>query len=47
MNSDSSEGADSDEDDVKLINKIKHRNDYIKYATIGKVKRSLEIYMNR
>ena len=44
INSDTSSEEGTEEDDVKLVNKVKHTNEFIRLTTIGNIKRNLESY---
>ena len=43
LDSDSS-AQDTEDDDVKVIKKIKSKNNYVKIMTLGKIKKLLETY---
>lgn len=46
LDSDSSDdNKDSDEDDVKLIHKMKSKNELIRIVTLGKLKKDLQRYL--
>ena len=44
INSDTSSEEGTEEDDVKLVNKVKHTNEFIRLTTIGNIKKNLESY---
>jgi hypothetical protein len=45
IDSDSSDGIDSDEDDVKVIQKMKSSNTFIKLMTVDRIKKELSQYL--